>query len=84
MLDRLARHPHFCFLDGYSRYNHIDIASEDREKTNFSCAYGTFSFKRMSFGLCNAPTTFIRCMISIFSDLVEEDMDPVLRIAKRI
>ena len=29
MLDRLARHPHFCFLDGYSGYNQIDIALED-------------------------------------------------------
>ena len=29
MLDRLAGHPHFCFLDGYSRYNQIAIAPED-------------------------------------------------------
>ena len=36
MLDRLARHPHFCFLDGYSRYNQIAIALEDQEKTTFT------------------------------------------------
>ena len=29
MLDRLAGHPHFCFLDGYSGYNQIAIAPED-------------------------------------------------------
>ena len=29
MLDRLAGHPHFCFLDRYSRYNQIAIALED-------------------------------------------------------
>ena len=29
MLDRLAGHSHFCFLDGYSRYNQIYIAPED-------------------------------------------------------
>ena len=29
MLDRLAGHPHFCFLDGYSGYNQISIAPED-------------------------------------------------------
>ena len=58
MLDRLARHPHYCFLDGYSRYNQISIASEDQEKTTFTCPYGTFAFRRMSFGLCNAPATF--------------------------
>ena len=58
MLDRLARHPHFCFFDGYSRYNQIAIAPKDQEKTTFTCPYGTFVFRRMSFGLCNAPATF--------------------------
>ena len=72
MLDRLAGRHHFCFLDGYSGYNQIAIAPEDQEKTTFTCPYGTFSFRRMPFGLCNAPATFQRCMMSMFSDLVEE------------
>ena len=75
MLDRLAGHPHFCFLDGYSGYNQIAIALEDQEKTTFTCPYGTFAFRRMSFGLCNAPATFQRCMMSMFSNLVEEVME---------
>ena len=76
MLDRLAgRHSHFCFLDGYSRYNQIAIALEDQEKTTFTCPYGTFAFRRMPFGLCNAPATFQRYMISIFFDLVDEAME---------
>ena len=74
MLDRLAGHPYFCFLDGYSGYNQIAIALEDQEKTTFTCPYGTFSFRRIPFGLCNAPATFQRCMMSMFSDLVEEVM----------
>ena len=72
MLDRLAGHPHFCFLDGYSGYNQIAIAPEGQEKTTFTCPFGTFAFRRMPFGLCNAPDTFQRCMVSIFSDLAEE------------
>ena len=75
MLDRLARHHHFYFLDGYSGYNQIAIAAEDQEKTTFTCPYGTFSFIRMPFRLCNALVTFQRCLMSMFSDLVEEVME---------
>ena len=74
MLDRLVGHSHYHFLDVYSGYNKIAIASEDQEKTTFTCPYGTFSFRRMPFRLCNAPATFKKCMMSMFSDLVEEAM----------
>ena len=71
MLDKLVGHEYYCFLDGYSDYNQIAIAPEDQEKTTFTCPYGIFTFRRMSFGLCNAPGTFQRCMIAIFSYMVE-------------
>ena len=71
MLDRLAGHEYYCFLDRYSGYNQITISLEDQEKTTFTCPYGTFAFRQMPFGLCNAPGTFQRCMMAIFSDMVE-------------
>ncbi|KAI3698001.1 hypothetical protein L6452_31110 [Arctium lappa] len=75
MLDRLAGKEFYCFLDGYSGYNQIHIAPEDQEKTTFTCPFGTFAFRRMPFGLCNAPATFQRCMMSIFSDMIEDTME---------
>ncbi|KAM1362954.1 hypothetical protein ACFX2H_027715 [Malus domestica] len=72
MLERLAGHSHYCFLDGYSGYNQIAVAPEDQEKTTFTCPFGTFAYRRMPFGLCNAPATFQRCMVSIFSDMIEK------------
>ena len=72
MLGRLVRHPHYYLLDGYSSNNQIVIAIEDQEKTTFTCPYGAYAFRRMSFGLCNASATFQRYMMSMFSDLVEE------------
>ena len=71
MFDRLAGKGWYYLIDGYSGYNQNSIATEDQEKTTFTCPYGTFTFKRMPFGLCNAPTTFQRCMMSIFSNMVE-------------
>ena len=75
MLDRLAGYQYYCFLDGYSGYNQIAIAPEDQEKTTFTCPYGTFAFRRMPFGLCNAPGTFQRCMMAIFSHMVEKTIE---------
>ncbi|KAL5581218.1 hypothetical protein UlMin_013660 [Ulmus minor] len=72
ILERVAGHPFYCFLDGYSGYYQIEISLEDQEKTTFTCPFGTFAFRRMPFGLCNAPATFQRCMMSIFSDMVEK------------
>ncbi|CAL9005428.1 unnamed protein product, partial [Prunus brigantina] len=69
MLERLAGHTYYCFLDGYSGYNQIVIASEDQEKTTFTCSFGTFAYRRMPFGLCNAPATFQRSKIDIISNM---------------
>ena len=58
LLDRIAGYIFYYFLDGYSGYNQISIAPEDQAKTTFTCPFGTFTFRMMPFGLCNAPATF--------------------------
>ncbi|GKC81046.1 reverse transcriptase domain-containing protein [Tanacetum coccineum] len=75
MLERLVGHEYYCFLDGFSGYFQIPIALEDQEKATFTCPYGTFAYKRMPFELCNAPATFQRCMIAIFYELIEDNME---------
>nr|GEW41963.1 retrovirus-related Pol polyprotein [Tanacetum cinerariifolium] len=75
MLERLAGNEFCCFLDGFSGYFQIPIAPQDHEKTTFTCPYETFVYQRMPFGLCNAPATFQRCMMSIFHDMIEKTME---------
>jgi hypothetical protein len=72
MLERLANHAYFCFLDGYSRFMQIPIHSDDQHKTTFTYPYGTFAYRRIPFGLCNAPASFQRCMMAVFSEFIEE------------
>ena len=75
LLERVSRHPFYCFLDGYSGYFQIEITVEDQEKTTFTCPFGIYAYRRMPLGLCNAPATFQRCMLSIFNDMVKRIME---------
>ncbi|GJR25878.1 reverse transcriptase domain-containing protein [Tanacetum coccineum] len=63
------------FLDGFSVTFQIPMNPKDQEKTTFTCPYGTFAYRRMPFGLCNAPGTFQRCMMAIFHDMIEKTME---------
>ncbi|GJR65258.1 reverse transcriptase domain-containing protein [Tanacetum coccineum] len=47
----------------------------DQEKTTFTCPFGTYAYRRMPFGLCNAPATFQKCMLAIFHDMIKESVD---------
>ena len=71
MLERLVGQAFYYFLDGYSGYNQIAIDPKDKEKTAFTRPFDVFAYRKMLFGLCNAPATFQRCMLAIFSNLVE-------------
>ena len=70
ILDQLVGSSYFCFLNGHSGYNQIAINPDDQEKRTFTFPFGTFAFRRMLFGLCNAPATVQRCMTAIFSDFL--------------
>jgi hypothetical protein len=75
LLEPPANHSFFCFLDRYSGYHQILIHPDDQNKTTFTCSYRTYAYRRMSFGYCNALASFQRCMMSKFSDMIEEIME---------
>jgi hypothetical protein len=72
VLDTLAGKKYFSFLDGFSGYNQIQITPTDQEKTTFTCPWGTYAYRVLPFGLCNAPATFQRAVLGIFSDLTND------------
>ncbi|KAL0287692.1 UNVERIFIED_CONTAM: hypothetical protein Sangu_2681400, partial [Sesamum angustifolium] len=41
-------------------FHQIPVAPADLDKTTFTCPFGSFVYRRMPFGLCNAPATFHR------------------------
>ena len=75
ILDKLSGQGFYCFLDGYSEYNQLVIHLDNQEKMTFTCPFRTYAFQHMPFRLCNAPATFQRCMMAIFSDFIGESME---------
>jgi hypothetical protein len=72
VLDTLSGKKYFSFLDGYSGYNQILIEPEDQDKTTFTRPWGTYAYRVLPFGLCNAPATFQRAVLWIFVDLIHD------------
>ncbi|KAH9289266.1 hypothetical protein KI387_033383, partial [Taxus chinensis] len=62
----------FSLLDGYSRYNQVMVKEDDQFKTAFTTKWGTYAYKKMSFGLSNAGATFQRAMDMAFRGLINK------------
>jgi len=75
LVDNAARNATYSFMDGFSGYNQIRMAEEDKEKTTFVTPWGTFCYKVMSFGLKNAGATYQRAMVTLFHDLMHQEVE---------
>ena len=62
-------------MDGFSEYNQIQMAPEDREKTVFVIMWGTFRYKVMPFGLKNVGATYQRAMVMLFHDMMHKKIE---------
>ena len=75
LVDNTAQCKVFSFMDGFSGYNQIKMAPEDMEKTTFTTPWGTFCYKVMPFGLKNAGATYQRAMVTLFHDMIHQEIE---------
>ncbi|RVW40135.1 Retrovirus-related Pol polyprotein from transposon 17.6 [Vitis vinifera] len=74
VLERVSGHPFYCFLDGYSGYFQIEIDVEDQEN-HFYMSIWNICLQKNAFWFMQCTCNIQRCMLSIFSDMVERIME---------
>ena len=75
LVDNTAGHALLSFMDGFSRYNQIKMASKDMEKTFFITPWGTYCYKVMRFGLKNVGATYQRAAFTLLQDLIHKEVE---------
>ena len=74
ILNEVAGHECYSFTDGFSGYNQVPFEKEDQHKTTFVCEFGSFAYRKMSFGLKNAPAIFSRIVVKAFQEYIYKSM----------
>src|SRR6266702_5042384 len=71
LIDKLHDARYYTKLDIRWGYNNIRIRKGDEYKAAFKTSLGLFEPTVMTFGLCNAPATFLTFMNLIFEHLID-------------
>ena len=75
LIDSVAGHAMFSFMDGFSSYNQIRMSSKDATKTAFQTLIDNFHYTVMPFNLKNAGATYQRAMTAIFHDMMHKEIE---------
>uniref|UniRef100_A0A2N9EM86 Reverse transcriptase n=1 Tax=Fagus sylvatica TaxID=28930 RepID=A0A2N9EM86_FAGSY len=84
LVDNTATNAVFSFMDGFSGYNQIKMAEEDKSKTAFVTHWGTFVYDVMPFGLKNAGATYQRAMVTLFHDMIHHEIEDLRKLFQRL
>lgn len=74
LVDFTTRHALLSFMDGFSRYNQILMAPEDREKIAFTTLWGTYCYRVMPFGLKNIEATYPRAATILLHGMIQKEV----------
>ena len=87
-LDLLTGSRHFSTLDLASGYWQVEMEPSSKEKTAFTTYSGLYQFRKMPFGLVNAPATFQRLMEVVVAGLAHSVcvvyLDDILVVGKTV
>jgi hypothetical protein len=78
VLDSMARHEMYAFMDGYNNYNQVKMVKENKENPTFILEWGAYAYNFMPFGLCNVFATFQRVVTKPFKEYLNKFMQVFL------
>ena len=70
ILQRVSGAEMVSLLDAFSGYNQVLVMNSDQLKNSFRTPWGTFSYRRIPFGINNTGATFERAMDISFIGLI--------------
>ena len=75
LVDATSGHELLTFMDAFSGYNQIRMASEDEEKIAFITNHGLYCYRVMPFSLKNTGATYQRLVNKIFKEQIGRNME---------